>query len=76
MTTLKNDTLTEIEGTFIMVGTDEIKAWTPAEAFIVSLQTEEDFDRNGVDYEEYQDMKVGEIRTDFDYEGMMIIRVK
>jgi hypothetical protein len=35
-----------------------------------------DFDANGLDYEDYADMIVGEVRSEANYEGIMVIRIK
>ena len=47
-----------------------------AKPFAILLNTEEDFDANGLDYEDYADMKVGETRNEGTYEGVMVIRIK
>lgn len=76
---LKNDELKRIEGSFLMIGTSEIGSWTKGQPFVVSMETLEDFILNGFDEYEYadlQNMKVGEMRKDFDYEGIYVIRVK
>ena len=66
------------DANFICIGTDEIKMWATDDAkpFAVLLNTEEDFDANGLDYEDYADMKVGETRNEGTYEGVMVIRIK
>jgi hypothetical protein len=63
---------------FICIGTDEIKMWATEDAkpFVILLNTEEDFDANGLDYEDYADMKVSETRNDGMYEGIIVIRIK
>lgn len=76
---LKNNNLLGIEGSFIVVGTSDIELWTNGKPFVVSLETEEDFIENGftnAEYEECKKMNVGESRSDFDYEGIILIRIK
>ena len=67
-----NKNLTNIEGGFIVVGTSDINVWTDGKPFVVSMDSVADFIDNGFtnkEYEEMQSMKVGETRSDFDYEG-------
>lgn len=74
-----NKNLTNIEGGFIVVGTSDINVWTDGKPFVVSMDCVADFIENGFtekEYEEMQSMKVGETRSDFDYEGIMVIRVR
>lgn len=76
---MENGTLVDFSAKFLLVGTIEVREWASenAEPFIVPLDTEEDFDNNGIDYAEYVDMKVGEIRNNpDDYEGVHIIRMR
>ena len=61
--------------TYLLIGTEEIKAWTPAEPFVEVLKLEKDFLMNGCNYETYKDMKIGEVRKDEDYEGILIVRL-
>lgn len=36
--------------TYLLIGTEEIKVWTPAEPFVEVLKSKEDFCRNGCNY--------------------------
>lgn len=74
-----NKNLTNIEGGFIVVGTSDINVWTDGKPFVVSMDCVADFIENGFtekEYNEMQSMKVGETRSNFDYEGIMVIRVR
>jgi len=74
--TLKNGELTNLDCKFILVETNDIEAWTDGKPFIIALNTEDDFDANGLDYDDFKDMNVSEIMTDLDgYEGTIIIRI-
>lgn len=66
------------EKIFIAVGTTDITSWASdgASPFVLPMQGDEDFDRNGFDFAEYQDMEVGEVRHEGNYEGIMVIRVQ
>ena len=61
--------------TYLLIGTKEIEAWTPAKPFIEVLTDKEDVLRNGVEYDDIKDMKIGEVRKDDDLEGIIYIRV-
>lgn len=76
--TIVNNNLYNVNAKYICIGTDEIKSWSSDDArpFVIFLNTEEDFDTNGLDHEDYADMKVGEIRNETNYEGIMVIRIK
>lgn len=76
--TIVNNNLYNVNANFICIGTDEVKLWASDDAspFVISLNTEEDFDANGLNYQDYADMKVGEIRNETNYEGIMVIRIK
>lgn len=66
------------DANFICIGTNDIKMWAidDAKPFVILLNTEEDFDANGLDYEDYADMKVSETRNDGMHEGIIVIRIK
>lgn len=66
------------EKIFLAVGTSEITTWAcdGATPFVLPMQSDEDFDKNGFDFAEYQDMRVGEVRQEGDYEGVMVIRLQ
>lgn len=68
----------ELNAKFICIGTEEIKMWAvdDAKPFIILLNTEEDFDANGLNYQDYADMQVSETRNDGMYEGIIVIRIK
>jgi hypothetical protein len=68
----------DLDANFICIGTNDIKMWANdnAKPFVILLNTEEDFDANGLDYEDYADMKVSETRNDGMYEGIIVIRIK
>lgn len=73
---LKNGELNTIKAKYIAIGTKEIENWTDGEPFVIALDTEEDFEKNGFDYEDYKDMKVGEIKDSCSvYEGILVIRI-
>lgn len=72
---MTNGTLINITAKFIAIGTSQINLWTDGLPFIVTMNTEEDFDVNGFDYNDYADMSVGEVREDNDYEGIMVVRM-
>lgn len=74
---LKNGELTTINTKYVAIGTNDIKNWSDGEPFVIALDTEDDFDRNGFDYEDYKDMKVGETRDSCSvYEGILVIRIR
>ena len=73
---LKNNVVTSIEGSYLVVGDTEIMLWTDGKPFVLSLETEDDFSANGINYADFKDMHVGEVRNNFDYEGLSIIRIK
>ena len=74
---LKNGKLNTINTKYVVIGTNDIKLWTDGEPFVVALDTEDDFDANGLDYEDYKDMKVGETRDSCSMEeGIMVIRIR
>ena len=74
---LKNGELNTINTKYVVIGTNDIKLWTDGEPFVVALDTEDDFDANGLDYEDYKDMKVGETRDSCSMEeGIMVIRIR
>jgi len=76
--TIVNNNLYDVNANFICIGTDEIKLWSSDDAspFVIFLNTKVDFDANGLDYEDYADMIVGEVRSEANYEGIMVIRIK
>ena len=74
--TLNPNVLMDVNADFVVIGTSEVCAWTEGKPFVVGLTTEEEFDANGCDYNTFKDMKIGEVRTDFDYEGIAIIRIR
>jgi hypothetical protein len=74
---LKNGELNTINAKYVAIGTKEIENWTDGEPFVIALDTEDDFDVNGFDYEEYKDMKVGETRDSCSvYDGILVIRIR
>lgn len=74
---LKNGELNTITAKYVAIGTKEIENWTNGEPFVIALDTEEDFERNGFDYEYYKDMKVGETKDSCSvYEGILVIRIR
>lgn len=74
---LKNGELNTINAKYVAIGTKEIENWTDGEPFIIALDTEEDFESNGFDYENYKDMKVGETKDSCSiYEGILVIRIR
>ena len=74
---LKNRELNTINAKYVAIGTNDIKLWSDGEPFVVALDTEDDFDANGLDYENYKDMKVGETKDScLGYEGILIIRIR
>lgn len=74
---LKNGELNTITAKYVAIGTKEIENWTNGEPFVIALDTEEDFERNGFDYENYKDMKVGETKDSCSvYEGILVIRIR
>lgn len=77
--TLKNAELQRINSKYIAIGTIDIRLWSSddAEPFIIPLDTEDDFENNGFDYENYKDMAVGESKDSCcDYEGIIVIRIR
>lgn len=76
---LKNGKLENINSKYIAIGTIDIRLWSSedAEPFIIPLDTEEDFENNGFDYENYKDMAVGESKDSCSvYEGIIVIRIR
>ena len=74
---LKNGELNTINTKYVVIGTKEIENWTHCEPFVMALDTEEDFDKNGLDYEDYKDMNVGEIKDSCSMEeGILVIRIR
>lgn len=76
---LKNGELNTINAKYIAIGTKEIENWnwTNSEPFVIALNTEDDFEKNGFDYENYKDMNVGETKDSCSgYEGILIIRIR
>lgn len=74
---LKNGVLNTINAKFVVIGTKEIENWTNGEPFVIALNTEEDFEQNGLDYENYKDMNVGEIKDSCSMEeGILVIRIR
>ena len=74
---LKNGELNTINTKYIAIGTKEIENWTNGEPFVMTLDTEEDFENNGFDYENYKDMNVGETKDSYSvYDGILVIRVR
>lgn len=74
---LKNGVLKTVNAKFVVIGTKEIENWTNGEPFVMALNTEEDFEQNGFDYEDYKDMKVGETKDSCSiYEGILVIRIR
>ena len=74
---LKNGQLNTINTKYVVIGTKEIENWTDGEPFVMALDTEEDFDKNGLDYEDYKDMKVGETKDSCSMEeGILVIRIR
>jgi hypothetical protein len=73
---LKNGELNTINAKYVAIGTKEIENWTDGKPFVIALDTEDDFDANGFDYENYKDMKVGETRDSCSvYDGILVIRI-
>lgn len=66
-----------INSKFIVVGTKDINNWSNGEPFLIQLDTEEDFQKNGLgSMADYMGMKVGEEMRDIDgYEGIILIRI-
>ena len=74
---LKNGELNAINTKYIAIGTKEIENWTNGEPFVIALNTEEDFENNGFDYENYKDMNVGDTKDSCSvYEGILVIRIR
>jgi len=74
---LKNGELKTINTKYVAIGTNDIKNWSDGEPFVIPLDSEDDFVRNGLDYENYKDMKVGETRDSCSvYEGILVIRIR
>ena len=74
---LKNGELYTISARYVAIGTKEIENWSDGEPFVIALNTEEDFDKNGLDYEDYKDMKVGETKDSCSIEeGILVIRIR
>ena len=46
---LKNGELNTINAKYIAIGTKEIENWTNGEPFVMTLDTEEDFEKNGLE---------------------------
>lgn len=74
---LKNGELNTINAKYVVIGTNDIKLWSDGEPFVIALDTEDDFDANGLDYENYKDMKVGETKDSCSMEeGILVIRIR
>ena len=54
---LKNGELNSINANYVAIGTG-----FRGNPFLVALDTEDDFDANGLDYEDFEYMKVGETK--------------
>ena len=70
---LKNGELNTINAKYIAIGTKEIENWTNGEPFVMTLDTEEDFEKNGLDYENYKDMTKDSCSV---YDGILVIRIR
>ena len=74
---LKNGELNTINAKYVAIGTNDIKLWSDGKPFVIALDTEDDFDANGLDYEYYKDMKVGETKDSCSiYEGILVVRIR
>lgn len=60
---LKNGEFYDINAKYVAIGTGS--EWSHANPFLVALNTEDDFDANGLDYEDFKNMKVGETKKYF-----------
>ena len=77
MTTLKSNEIYDVTSKFVLVGTKGIENWTDGMPFIIALDNEDDFFMNGLEYDDYKDMEIGDIETNLDvYEGLMLIRIR
>jgi len=54
---LKNGEFYDINAKYVAIGTE-----FRGNPFLVALDTEDDFDANGLDYEDFKNMKVGETK--------------
>ena len=71
-----NGKINDLNCKYVLIGTEEISSWTEGKPFMVFLNTEYDFESNGLTKSDFEDMKVSEVRTDLDdYKGTMIIRI-
>ena len=74
---LKNGVLNTINAKFVAIGTKEIEMWSCGKPFIIALDTEDDFEQNGLNYENYKNMNVGEIKDSCSMEeGILVIRIQ
>lgn len=70
------------EKAFIAIGTSAIRNWAVADTqtFVLPLSDNaEEFDKHGFDKDDYakcQRLEVGQSTDDFDFEGIMVIRVQ
>lgn len=74
---LKNGVINTIKSKYVAIGTADISMWTNGEPFIIALDTEQDFEDNGFDFDNYKDMKVGDIKDSCSMEeGILVIRIR
>ena len=74
---LNKGELFTIESKYVVIGTSDISLWTDGKPFIVALDTKDDFAKNGLYYDEYKDMKIGDVKDSCSMEeGIMVIRIK
>ena len=76
MALIRNGYFTNIEGSFLMVGTEKFTTSTDDNPFVVSLESVDDFEVQGLDYADFADMEVGDALKDKEFDGILIIRIK
>lgn len=69
------------EKAFIAIGTKDIETWAieGSKPFVIPLTTKEDFDRFGIDSDEYDmccQLEIGQMTNDFDYLGVYVMRIQ
>ena len=76
MSFLKNGELYDINAKFVVVGTSQINIWTDGAPFVIAIDTRDDAEKNGLDYDKLLKMNVGDVANDEYYDGILVIRIK
>lgn len=71
----------ENQKAFVAIGTSEIQKWAidGAKPFVIIMTDQSEFDRHGFDKDDYdkcQSLEVGQSTSDFDFDGISVMRVQ